>query len=282
MTIFALSGTLAFLLRFDFSIPHGEMPSVRLAIPVWMVAKVICFRIYGLDRGWWRYVSVPDILRIGIGNLLGSVAAGVVIFFFSPPGFPRSLYALDFLICLMATAGIRVATRMAYEAGTHSSRNLGTRILIYGAGVAGQALVREIRSNSQLGFTVCGFVDDDNSKRGAILNGIKVLGAGADLASLVNRHQVQEILIALPAATGAELTRVLRLCRAAEFRCKTIPGMAELIGQQGLVSQIREVAVEDVLGTNPVRLEVTRIRARLEGQVVAVPGAPGSIGSELC
>ena len=282
LVAFALSGVLAFLLRFDFSVPEIFSGHFRFAIPVWVVAKAVSFRIFGLDRGWWRYVSVPDVVRIVAGNLLGSVLASLIIVAVGPSSFPRSLYALDFLICVMATASVRIATRMVYEAGTQAKSNLGTRILIYGAGAAGQALVREIRSNNQLPYAVCGFVDDDQNKRGVTLNGVRVLGTGAAMAELVRKHAVQEVLIALPGASGEEVTRVLHLCRAAQVRCKTIPGMAELIDKKGLLSQIREVAVEDLLGRKPVRLEETRIRERLEGAVVVVTGAAGSIGSELC
>ena len=282
LVIFALSGALAFLLRFDFSIPPEQVVNFRTGILVWIVTKAIAFRVVGLDRGWWRYVSLPDIGRIGAGNLLGSVAALGLILLIQPVGFPRSLYPLDFLICLGATAGIRIATRMVYEAGTKARNNLDKRVLIYGAGTAGQSLVREIRSNAELQYTVCGFVDDDRTKHGAILNGVKVLGIGDDIGSLAARHNALEILIACPAATGAQMTNIIRQCQAAGVACKTIPGVAELIGQKGLLAQIRDVAVEDLLGRNPVRLDDTKLRSRLEGQVVAVTGAAGSIGSELC
>jgi FlaA1/EpsC-like NDP-sugar epimerase len=269
-------------LRFDFSIPVSYLSQLRFAIPVWIIAKVISFRLCGLDRGWWRYVALPDIFRIAAGNLIGSFVAGVVIASFSPAGFPRSLYVLDFMICLLATASIRLATRMVYEAGSQWKPSLGMRTLIYGAGKSGQALVREIRSNNHLRYTVCGFVDDDPNKNDAILNGVKVLGNGAQLASLVRRLQVQEVLIACPDASGDDLVRILRLCRSAEVRCKTIPGMADLIDKRGLMAQIRPIEVEDLLGRKPVRLEETRISSRLDGKAVVVTGAAGSIGSELC
>ena len=279
---FALSGTFAFLLRFDFSIPLSYVPQLRFAIPVWIIAKVISFRICGLDRGWWRYVSMPDILRIAAGNLIGSFVAAVIIAFFGSRAFPRSLYALDFLLCLLATASIRVATRMVYEAGSQWKPARRTRTLIYGAGKAGQALVREIRSNNHLRYTVCGFVDDDPNKNDAVLVGVKVLGGGAQLAALLRKLQIQEVLIACPEASGEDLVRILRLCRSAEIRCKTIPGMADLIDTRGLMAQIRPIEVEDLLGRKPVRLEETRISSRLNGEVVVVTGAAGSIGSELC
>jgi FlaA1/EpsC-like NDP-sugar epimerase len=156
------------------------------------------------------------------------------------------------------------------------------RTLIYGAGDAGITLLREIRNNPRLAYHVCGFLDDARDKKGLLISGIEVLGGGDEVKSLVTKHNIAIILIAIPSATGVEMTRILELCHTAGVEYKTVPGLGEVVEECGLVGQIREVAVEDLLGRNPVRLEVSQIRDVLEGKVVLVTGAAGSIGSELC
>jgi len=187
-----------------------------------------------------------------------------------------------FMLCFGATAGIRLAVRLAAEATAHADPSGAQRTLIYGAGAAGVMLLRESRSNAGLNYSVVGFIDDDLSKAGVRIQGVPVLGPGARLAALVGKHDVHQVLIALPSASGAQMTRVLRVCQEARVRFRTVPSLAEIVEGPALASQIREVAVEDLLGRTPVHLEERQIRGTLEGKVVLVTGAAGSIGSELC
>jgi FlaA1/EpsC-like NDP-sugar epimerase len=148
--------------------------------------------------------------------------------------------------------------------------------------LAGDLLAREIRSNPRLPYRLVGFVDDRPGKRGLHVQGLRVLGSGKDLAAIVRKHGIEQVLIAIPSATGAQMTEILGRCRSAGVKCKTVPGMAEVLADGPLAGMIRDVDVEDLLGRNPVRLEVERIRGRLEGKMVLVTGAAGSIGSEIC
>jgi len=282
--IFALSGVLAFLLRFDFIIPSDEYRAhLVYALPIWIVVKMVVFHVANLDRGWWRYASIADLLRIVIGNLAASALSCVAILFIAPGGFPRSIYLLDLMVCFLGTAGVRMMVRMAYEAASHGPDAPAQKnTLIYGAGDAGITLLREIQKNPKLPYLVRGFLDDRPDKKGVHILGMPVLGGGDQVESLVAKHDIEIILIAIPSATGAAMTRILKLCHAAGVRCQTVPGLAEVIESGGLVTQIRDVAVEDLLGRNPVHLEAGQIRGTLEGKVVLVTGAAGSIGSELC
>jgi FlaA1/EpsC-like NDP-sugar epimerase len=282
LAIFILAAVGAFLLRFEFSIPPQHLRYLFFGVATWAVVKSLVFHLNGLDRGWWRFVSTPDLVRIAIANIIGSVAGGLVILFFGPPGFPRSIYLLDFLLCFLATAGIRLAVRLFAEATAHSAPGGAQRTLIYGAGAAGVMLLRESRSNPSLNCAVVGFIDDDLTKSGMRIQGAPVLGPGAKLVPLAARHDIHQVLIALPSASGAEMTRILRFCHEARVRFRTIPSLAEIVEGPALASQIRDVAVEDLLGRTPVRLDQDQIRARLENRVVLVTGAAGSIGAELC
>jgi FlaA1/EpsC-like NDP-sugar epimerase len=273
----------AFLLRFDFGLPHAYLKHLVWALPIWIVVKAIVFRVGNLDRGWWRYVSVSDLVRIVIGTVAGSTLSGIAILLLAPAGFPRSIYVLDLMLCFLGIAGVRVIVRMIAEATTRRrSAAAEKNTLIYGAGDAGITLLREIQKNPKLPYRVRGFLDDWPDKKGLHVLGVSVLGGGDQLKPLVAKHSIDVILIAMPSASGAEMTRILNLCHTAGVECQTVPGLGEVIESSGLATQIRDVAVEDLLGRKTVRLEEHQIREALEGKVVLVTGAAGSIGSELC
>jgi FlaA1/EpsC-like NDP-sugar epimerase len=281
--VFVLSGVMAFSLRFDFSLPTACLHSLAGALAVWVVVKSVTFHFANLNLRGLRYVSIADVYRIVFANCAGSLLSLAIIPSIVSAGFPRSIYVIDLILSFLGTAGLRVAVRMVAEAMHGRQRKVQEkRIFIYGAGDAGITLLREIRNNPKLAYHVCGFLDDAHGKVGLLISGIAVLGGGDKIQSLVTRHNTEIILIAIPSATGVEMTRILRLCHTAGVESKTVPGLGEVVEECGLVGQIREVAVEDLLGRNPVRLEVSRIREVLMGRVVLVTGAAGSIGSELC
>jgi FlaA1/EpsC-like NDP-sugar epimerase len=282
LTIFLAAGSCAFLLRFDFAVPRDHHAHLLAGICAWALVKAVVFHLTGIDRGWWRYVSVPDLVRLVAGNALGSGLACLALLAFAPAGFPRSVYILDFLLCLTMTAGVRLAVRLAFEFSRVQNGAPRKRILIYGAGDAGVTLIREIRKNPSLAYEVIGFIDDDPDRAGAMIHRVKVLGSGEALSSIVRTYAIQLVLIAVPYATSAQMTSILRHCHKAGVEFRTVPGLGEVIESTGLASHIRDVAVEDLLGRNPVRLEEDQIRGTLKGRVVLITGAAGSIGSELC
>jgi len=284
--IFVFAGFTAFLLRFDFAIPKWARMPLLVGVCAWVVVKFIVFQLFKLDRGWWRYISLPDLWRLAAANLCGSAVAAIGIRLcaplFAPRVFPRSLYFLDLLICFLATAGLRVVSRMAFEFSRAQTLCEKKRTLIYGAGDAGVSLFREIRQNPALAYDVVGFIDDDPAKTGSVIYRAKVLGNGEALPSIVQALGINMVLIAAPSANGEKMAEILQHCQKARVSSKTIPGMAEVIEGGRLASQIRDVAVEDLLGRNPIQLDESGIREKIENKVVAVTGAAGSIGAELC
>ena len=280
--IFAVSGISAFLLRFDLTLPPIEMAHLAYALPIWIVVKSIVFRMARLDRGWWQFVSLQDVPRLAIGNLLGSFLGGLAIVLIVPRGFPRSIYTLDLLVCLLLTAGVRLAARIIVEGSKFHASIDKKRTLIYGAGEAGLTLLREIHQNPSVAHQVVGFIDDNPQKLRLVVHGAKIIGDGASLTSVVAKHQVDTVLVAIPSASGRQMRQILRRCLEAGVSYKTVPGLGEVIKGNGLAKQIRDVAVEDLLGRSPARLDEGEIAGKLEGKVVLVTGAGGSIGSELC
>jgi FlaA1/EpsC-like NDP-sugar epimerase len=281
--VIALSALLAFQLRFDLSLPQAYVRSLIWGTIIWIGIKSIVFRLFALDRGWWNYVSLNDMVRLAVGNLVGSVCSCCVILLTVPISIPRSIYILDLLICFLGTCGIRIAVRLLSELTPRRECGLlRHNVLIYGAGQAGVMLMREIQNNPKLPYCVRGFVDDISEKRGARFLGVTVLGTGEELGSLVQRHKIEVVLVAIPSAIGTQMTRIIELCLTAQVQCRTVPGLGEIIEGRELAGQIREVAVEDLLGRKPVKLKEDQIYNAIRGRTILVTGAGGSIGSELC
>ncbi len=278
-----IAAVTAFLLRFDFSIPALYIPVLGSAILVWAPVKLASFKLLGLDRRWARYASMSDLMRVAASNLVGSFAGFLILFGFGRM-VPRSIYAIDLLLCLMIMAGMRVTVRLLTDLAKPkpTTKESARKTIIYGAGDAGAALLRDIEQNHALPYSVVGFVDDSPRKHGLILQGVTVLGTGTELAWIARNQQVDMILIAVPSASGMQMRRVLEACATAGVPYKTIPGLAERMEGGGLAGQIRDVGVEDLLGRSPANLEHERISLTLSDQVVLVTGAAGSIGSEIC
>lgn len=281
--MFAAAGITAFWLRFDFHIPLTAIRQMAYAVPIWILLKIVIFQIVGLNRRGLRYVSITDVCQLFVANLTGSFVSCVPILLLTPGPFPRSVFLGDLILSIFNTAGLRVLVRVVCWGGQNSSPAVpGKRCLIYGAGQAGFMLAQEIHNNPRLDYQVDGFVDDDAGKQDMAIAGISVLGSGRRLCELVERRKIQVILIAIPSASGSEMAQILAHCHAAGVECKTVPGLGEIIADNDLSGQIREVAVEDLLGRIPVHLQEGPIRTLLEDKVVLVTGAAGSIGSELC
>src|SRR5579862_8329055 len=213
--IFAFSVITAFLLRFDLSLPPRETAHLVYGLCIWIVAKIIVFRIARLDRGWWRFVSLDDLPRLAMGNLLGSFLGAIMILWIAPRGFPRSIYILDFLVCMFLTTGVRLAARSFVRASNIQTPDEKKRALIYGAVNAGVSLLTEIRNNSTLPYEVVGFIDDNPKKAELVVHSVKVLGNGERVAVTTRKKRVDVVLIAIPSASGEQMTRILRRCQDA-------------------------------------------------------------------
>lgn len=283
VAVFYVSIRTAALLRFDFKVPPSILKSILLAIPIWIVIKMLTFAALRLLRGWWAYLSVVDVAWLAVGSAIAPLLclAGLAGLHYAPV--PRSIYIIDAMISFLLTSGVRVGVRLLAEWKLTSGPAIAkTDILIYGAGEAGLVLMREIRRNPALPYRVRGFVDDQPSKKGLRISGIPVLGGGAQIGDYATRYGIEMVLIAIPSASGAQMTAILENCRDAGVACKTVPGLAEIISGNALAGQIRDVAVEDLLGRSPVELAEEQIREGIEGKIILVTGAGGSIGSELC
>ena len=284
LIVFSLSGLLAFELRFDGALPPKFRHALWISLCVWVLTKSFSFAACAVNRSRWQNTSLYDAQRIVIANTGGSVLAGVaIVAFLGPFGIPRSLYVLEWIISCFLVSAMRVVVRVIATAQkARWAEGEGTKTLIYGAGSAGLQLLRELRENRSLMCEVVGFVDDDTSKVGLILENRRVLGTGKSLRNLAQKHAAKRLLIAIPSATGSQLVRILNFAAAADIEYKMVPSLGDLIQGKKLEGQIRNIAVEDLLGRQSVQLNQDHILDRIEGKVVMVTGAAGSIGSELC
>jgi FlaA1/EpsC-like NDP-sugar epimerase len=273
----------AYFLRFEFEIPPSYIAMIRETIPVVLLSKAVGFFAFGLFFGWWRYVTIRDVLPIAAGCTLGTFLFYGIVSLFQPHLFvPRSVYLIDWGLTLMAVLGVRYFIRFGRETFGRRRSEADRRILIVGAGAAGQMIVREIRENPSLGMIAVGFVDDDRAKRRARIDGVPVLGSHEEIPALCEEHRIDEIIIAIPSAAPSRLRHILEHCHGAKAKARILPGVGDLIDGKVSVRALRDMDLGDLLGRDPVELDAALLSRRITGHTVMVTGAAGSIGSELC
>jgi FlaA1/EpsC-like NDP-sugar epimerase len=284
LVVFALATFFAFELRFDGAMPDRYLHAMEMALCLWAAAKTTAFIAIAVNQEQWRHTSIYEAERIILANTAGWLVGAVAIYaLLGKWGVPRSVYVLDWVLsCFLILGGRLIARVIATARRARQAEGKRTRTLIYGAGAAGLALLWELRQNPSLLFDVVGLIDDNPQTVGLIFDGKPVLGTGEELAALARKHGVKRVLIAIPSATGPQMVRILKFAIDAGLDYKMVPSLGELIQGADLGKQIRDVAVEDLLGRKPIQLDQHRLRERIQGKVVMVTGAGGSIGAEIC
>ncbi len=281
--LITLALLLAFLLRFDFTVPPQQLDLFWECLLVVLLVKPLVFAATGFYNSLWRYASVQDGLEILKAVTLSSILAVSAVFYlrqFTP--LPRSIFLLDWFLLLGLIAASRLVWRVYRESYIIGGSCEGPRTLIIGAGEAGSLLLKEIRRHPHTSYNVIGFVDDDGEKRGMKLHGIPVLGTTKSLSALIRLNEIEDVIIAMPSADSRAIRRIVDSCKNANVTFKTLPSIGELIDGSLSVSQIKKVEIEDLLGRDPVVLDRELIGSYLSGKRVLVTGAAGSIGSEIC
>ena len=296
--LFTLAYVLAYAIRFDFDLAKAKEGQYLLeTLPLIVGIKVLVFLSMGTYRGMWRYVSLSDLVHLAKASLISFLVEIVfVLWLYRFQGFSRGVFVLDAILTFLLVGGSRAAIRYVFQkkwihslqassffsSASDPDRRITIPILIVGAGDAGEKTLREILDNTHLNYAVKGFIDDAPAKIGKTIHGVRVLGPVDDLPDIALKHGVQEILIAMPSATGAEKRRIVDVCKRCGLRFKTLPGLGDIIDEKVSIKAIRDVNYEDLLGRPPVSLEPSGIQGYLKHKTVLVTGAGGSIGSELC
>ncbi|OIN98794.1 MAG: polysaccharide biosynthesis protein [Desulfovibrionaceae bacterium CG1_02_65_16] len=285
---FAAALSLSYLLRFDFNLPAPYAAQMlgmyKYALPL----KLGVFLALGLYRGMWRYTSLFDMRRLLEAVALSSaLLVAFVAFRYGFTGFSRAVLAMDCLLTLAFTTGLRLGIRVLYAHGAEGvarsalPKPPARRVLVIGAGGLGERLLREIAATPELNCHVVGFLDDDPQKAGRALHGRLVLGPVADLARLASAHGAQEVLIAVAHASAGQMRRIIDLCKACGLPHRILPPTSQLLSGKAVLT-LRPVDYQDLLGRTEAALDEAGLAGILTGQVVLVTGCGGSIGSELC
>jgi FlaA1/EpsC-like NDP-sugar epimerase len=289
--VLSVSFWLAFLFRFEFNIP---LLWLKVAFAAWPFAIMVQYGVLsalGVPRFSWRYVSMRETFRISTAIAISTgllvavrlLAAGIEIFGFAV--LPLGILATNFLLATLSLVAVRALRRVwgeSQERKLRSGNGELARVLLIGAGQAGVMVAREIANRPDLGLLPVGFLDDDGHKVGTRIGGIAVLGKTSQIMQLAHHHRATRALITIANAPGAEIRRIALACKNAGLETKIIPGIYEIVGEQLNLSRIREVAIEDLLGRDPVKLDENQVLSSIKDSVVMVTGAGGSIGSELC
>ena len=272
----------AYWLRFNLhTIPDEYLNAAWFFLPMVILFQVSQFWLFGLYRGVWRFSSLPDLIRISKAVVVGVLLITFSLFFYNRlQGVPRSVLPLYVLMLLTCLSVPRLIYRFWKEKAfiTHH----GQRALIVGAGSAGELLARDLLTNPDSGFDPIIFVDDHIDKLNREIRGIRVVGNTDQIADLVDKWQIEIILLAIPSARDSQMRRIVERCEQARVPFHTLPSVKELLSGTVSKTKLRSVSIEDILGRDPVQLDWQAIRSNLQGKVILVTGGGGSIGSELC
>jgi FlaA1/EpsC-like NDP-sugar epimerase len=270
-------------LRFNMA----EVPAVFLAqainvLPIVIVVQLCSYVWFGVHRGEWRFVSLPDLSLLIKSVLFGVLMIALALFFVVRlEQIPRSVFVLYGMMLAAAMASLRMGYRLLKDKH-FASRTAGKKVLIVGAGAAGEQLVRDLRRNFPELYNVVAFVDDDESKVGSNIHRISIASCVDGLGALVERWSIDLVLIAIPSASDDQMQRIVDLCGQANVAYRTLPGVHELLTGKVSITDMRGVRIEDLLGRDPVTLDWQSISHNIESKIVLITGAGGSIGAELC
>jgi len=293
LVVLAAAFVLANLLRFDFVLDESRLRAMSIQLPLVLLVQFSALFLMGVYSFIWRYVGLAELMAF----VKAAVVAGVVLLAFRllmPSGLqhwkiPLSIIVMDTFLAFGGVLGLRVLRRVVYERGEKQKHSNGAAngngrrkaVLLVGAGRAGVLAAKEIQGRGDMALEILGFVDDDPEKQGAVIHGVKVLGTSRELPRLAGELEIDHVIITIAKASRRELRRIIDICEGCRIRTRIIPGLYEILDGRVAISSIRNVEIEDLLGRDPVRLEDEEIAAFIQGKVVMVTGAGGSIGSEM-
>ena len=280
-----LSAFAPLVLRYEFNlseIPNVFIDSVWWILPIALVTTLIVFYVLRLYHSLWAYAGVTEMQNILVAGVV-SAAIQAVVLLVSKHHVPRSYYFIYALCLIAATMLSRFSYRFArdYKHRSHNKKN-GTAVMVIGAGDAGNVIIKEINNSYYSTMSIKCIIDDNQDKWGRYVQGIKVVGGRDKIVEYCALYQIDEIIIAIPSAPRRVIKEIIDICQVTSCKLKTLPGMYQLVNGEVDISKLRDVDVEDLLGRDPIRVDLDSILTYVKNQVVVVTGGGGSIGSELC
>lgn len=277
---------IALWLRFDCiysSIPEKYLEGALAIAPYYTIAMIIILVSLRLYQSVWRYASGSELVRVGAASFFGAIVQilGTLLFF---ERMPISYYLIGWILMFGALAVSRFASRamrMIFRK-TSKSRHKGKNVLIIGAGEAGKKILDEMLKSSHLNVTVKCLIDDDISKHGKYIGDIPIVGGRNEILSAAHKYEIDQIILAIPTLTTKAKRDILSICKETNCELMSVPGIYQLVNGEVSVSKLKKVSVEDLLGRDPIKVNLDEILGYVQGKVIMVTGGGGSIGSELC
>ena len=287
-----VAGVLALLLRFDLSfskIPDNFLENMQAVLLINMFATVIIFTVNRLYSSLWAYAGVVEMQRIILAVFETTIVEVFISMIKEKNGegyfLPRTYHFLYFFILLLLSAGIRFlyrTVRMQITSRVNSANVQTSRVMLIGAGETGHMVIRDVLSSASVMKELCCIIDDDKNKVGSYINGIKVVGDRYSIPENAEKFKINEIIIAIPSASRKELSELINICTSTGCKLKITPSVTEIMEGHISATLLRDVSVEDLLGREPVNVELDLVMGYVSGKTVLVTGGGGSIGSELC
>jgi FlaA1/EpsC-like NDP-sugar epimerase len=286
LMVFAVSLPLAALVV-SATIPSIQLNYFEIVLIGAIITRSLLFNLFRLHSSIWRFTSIGDLIRLIEASTLSSLVILGVGLLFPKYSLPPSVMVIDWLLVVFLTGGVRLTLRRLYELylEPNKSGRQKIRALVYGAGRAGEALLRSIKNTPSMGITIVGLIDDDPMKKGRRIHGKPVLGQGENVRSIVEKYRVNVIYFAISALSGEETRRLMELVNKQvgnRVTIKIVPGLKDLMEGRVTINELRHVEIRDLLRRPPIDLDNSGVERMINHRRVLVAGAGGSIGSELC
>ncbi|SHM76168.1 NDP-sugar epimerase, includes UDP-GlcNAc-inverting 4,6-dehydratase FlaA1 and capsular polysaccharide biosynthesis protein EpsC [Anaerosporobacter mobilis DSM 15930] len=275
---------MAILIRFDLSfnnIPTHYLDAILAYVPWNTVITILIFYCCRLYHSLWKYASIDEVTNVMIGCILAAAAQYIGIHVMNLH-VPRSYYPLSMVFLMVGVVGTRFIYRFLRLLSNRYHGAKKSRIMIIGAGEAANVIIREITVSQYVDGSVVCIIDDNRSKVGRYIQGVKIVGTRHKIVEAARKYEITDIIIAIPTAPRKEIRSILEICKETNCTLKILPGIYQLINEEVSVSRLRTVEIEDLLGREPVRIDAREVSDFLRGKIVMVTGGGGSIGSELC
>ncbi len=278
-----LATLISILLRYDGAIHQAEIRTNLHFFILATLIKIMVYYLFHLYKSLWQYAGLEELLQIFFATTIGTIATYITTY---PMDFSlsKSIILISYILTMIFVGASRLSYRVLrrLKGSNIISTNGKTKIMVVGAGSTGASIIKEIKKYQKFNATVVLAIDDDPNKQGAYISGVQVKGDRTQIVALAEKYDIDEIIIAIPSATNKEIQKILELCKYTRCRLKKLPTFKELISGEIAINQIRDVHIEDLLGRQPISLNVEEISGYIKDKTVLVTGGGGSIGSELC
>ena len=283
--LIGLSSVFALILRFEFgAIDEPFMKNVIECLPLFVMTTLLIFWGFRIYHSLWEYISAKEVRNIVLASGASAIVQLIIITMLDKR-LPRSYYVLYMTLiaaCVITTRAAYRWIRLKKNSRKKKRSKVQPRVMIVGAGEAGTALIREIQNSEQLNYKVCCVMDIDKSKHGKYLRGVPIMGDRNDILRCVEKYKIDKIFIALPKLNAKELKPILDICKQTDCEIQKVAGIFQLLNGEVSVSQLKKITIDDLLGREPVKIDLDKILGYVQDRVVMVTGGSGSIGSELC